>query len=125
MSGDAEFKKLEGLVESLVAKFGELKAEKKALVRELEKKNSLISELEEKISTRDGERDEISERVGRIVARIESWEDSLEDNDGSEVEAGAAEADSAAEADEPQRENSGSAKGEEGRIQHNLFSMPG
>ncbi len=125
MSNDAEFERLEGLVEMFVVKFGELKTEKEALVRQLAEKDSLIVELEEKISTRDGERNEIGERVGRIIARIESWEDSLEEGDGPDMETGAAASDSAAGEGGSQQENSRSAAGEESRIQHNLFSMSG
>lgn len=89
-----------------------------------------IAALKGDISTQESERDEISLQVNKIVDQIQEWELSLE----KEEQGGLAEdLDAVVEADEEDEDLAGTAsaneveeeKGseEEGRVQHNLFSM--
>lgn len=123
MDRDTELQRLEQFVEKLLLNFAELKDEKKALLKKLKERDALIAELEGNISSKDSERTEISMRVGKLVEQIEDWELGLDEetDDGisDEIEATYDEevADSV-EGDE-------AAQDEEGRVQHNLFSMSG
>ena len=55
-----------------------MKAEKEQLEQEVFDRDLLIEELRENISSKATERNEISERVNKIVDQIEEWELSLE-----------------------------------------------
>jgi predicted nuclease with TOPRIM domain len=112
-----ELQRLEQFVEKLLISFAELKEEKKNLLKTLKDKNALIVELEGKISTKDSERTEISERVGKLVEQIEDWELGL-DEDEEELES----MDEEAAGDDV--EDAGETA-EAGRLQHNLFSVSG
>jgi len=109
MHKDTELQRLEQFVEKLLLSFAELKDEKKALTTKLKQQDALIAELEGNISSKDNERSEISLRVGKLVEQIEDWELGLDDDeestDGIDVEEAATD--------------------EEGRVQHNLFSVSG
>ncbi|TKB06732.1 hypothetical protein [Desulforhopalus sp. IMCC35007] len=117
-----ELQRLEQFVEKLLISFAELKEEKKKLLKTLKDKNALIVELEGKISTKDSERTEISERVGKLVEQIEDWELGL-DEDEEELES----VDEEAGSDEAEGDHTEDASetAEAGRLQHNLFSVSG
>ena len=70
--------------------------------------------LKERLAPIDSERTEISERVGKLVEQIEDWELGLdEDEEAVSDEAAGDEMEDASET------------AEEGRLQHNLFSVSG
>lgn len=121
MDKDTELQRLEKFVEKLLANFSELKDEKKMLLKKLKERDALIAELEGNISSKDSERTEISMRVGKLVEQIEDWELSLDDEEeviDEEVEDSLDEEEAESDDDEEPAE-------EEGRVQHNLFSMSG
>lgn len=120
MAQDSELQRLEGFVEKLLTNFSELKAEKARLEQKLFDSELKIEELQGDISSKNIERTEISERVNKIVDQIEEWEQSLDDA-GVEDAEDSEEEDEEAEG-EPEEENNSE---EEGRMQHNLFSMDG
>lgn len=122
MSKETELQRLEQFVEKLLAKFEELKGEKKQLQQDLDERDALIAELQGDISSKVNERTEISARVNKLVDQIEEWELSLDEEDavtGSAVEE-ESEADDESEEDGEEELEDGE---EEGRVQHNLFSM--
>lgn len=118
MIQDSELSRLEGFVEKMMKRFGELRAEKAQLLKKLGERDQIIDELRTHLSTRDSERGEMSQRVSRIVEQIEEWERSLEE----EQEQGVMEqgvdstdvVDSAGTVDDLE---------DEGRVQHNLFTV--
>jgi chromosome segregation ATPase len=119
MTKDSELSRLESFVEKLLAKFSELQVEKTQLEKDLAERDSAIEELRGNITTQDSERIEISQRVSKIVDQIEEWEQRL-DGEGS---ATTDEYDSTPEEDDEDEDESVVEADEEGRIQHNLFSM--
>lgn len=122
MSKDTELQRLEQFVEKLLAKFEELKKDKKQLLQDLSERDALIAGLQGDISSKDSERSEISARVNKLVDQIEEWELSLD-----ETEATSEPVDEEEDEDEDNSEEeveAGLDEGEEeGRVQHNLFSM--
>lgn len=121
MAQNSELQQLEKFVEKLLTNFSELKAEKARLEQKLFESELTIEELQSDISSKEIERTEISERVNKIVGQIEEWEQSL-DETGVET-AEDSDEDDEEEDDEPPAERNSNA--EEGRMQHNLFSMNG
>ncbi len=123
MDRDTELQRLEQFVEKLLLNFAELKDEKKSLLKKLKERDALIAELEGNISSKDSERTEISMRVGKLVEQIEDWELGLDeesdDDTSNEIEVTYDE-----ETVDPV-EGDEAAQDEEGRVQHNLFSMSG
>lgn len=114
MDKGTELQRLEQFVEKLLLSFAELKDEKKTLLKKLSERDALIAELEGNISSKDSERNEISARVGKLVEQIEDWELGLDEEGGEEV------------SDDVQASyDDEAAQDEEGRVQHNLFSMSG
>ncbi len=109
MDRDNELQRLEQFVDKLLASFAELKEEKAILLKKLKDRDAQIVELQGNIASKDSERSEISMRVGKLVEQIEDWELALEGDSDSEEELPV--------------EETGEA--EEGRVQHNLFSMSG
>lgn len=123
MDKDTELQRLEQFVEKLLLNFAELKEEKKRLLKKLKERDALIADLEGNISSKDSERSEISMRVGKLVEQIEDWELSLDEDDEEMVDEQVEvtydeEVVDSVEEEEP-------ATDEEGRVQHNLFSMSG
>ncbi|BHH84153.1 hypothetical protein [Desulforhopalus sp. 52FAK] len=110
MDRDTELQRLEQFVEKLLLSFAELKEEKKALLHKLKQKDTLIAELEGNISSKDSERSEISLRVGKLVEQIEDWELGLEEGEEETVE---------------NVDGGEVTTDDEGRVQHNLFSVSG
>lgn len=78
MEQESELQRLEKFVEKLLTRFSALKAEKAQLEQEVFERDLLIEELRDNISSKVTERNEISERVNKIVDQIEEWELNLE-----------------------------------------------
>jgi len=146
MSQETELQRLEVIVEKLLVKYEDLRAENASLKQDLTEKNLRLAELEDNLSVQKNERGEIGKRVSKLVEQIEEWEKAL-DKDGSEQPAADAE-DSLeteeAEEEDPEpveaeaeaevdavaavQEDGGETRktvDEEGRHQHNLFSLSG
>ncbi len=79
MSQDNELRRLEQFVEKLLVRFSELRAEKVKLLQELRERELQIDNLRTTLSSKDMERSEISQRVGKLVEQIEEWEAGLVD----------------------------------------------
>ena len=116
MSKESELHRLEDFVEKLLARFSDLRAEKAQLEQDLLESEMMVEELQSNISVKDTERTEISQRVNRIVDQIEEWELNLDD--------GAADSSSETSLDENSVEEEGE-EDDDGRVQHNLFSIGG
>lgn len=124
MEQESELQRLEKFVEKILTRFSALKAEKSQLEQDVFERDLLIEELRDNISSKVAERNEISERVNKIVDQIEDWElnldqnqdvvqiESLDEIDSDEEELGSEAHDSVVERDEEER-----------RVQHDLFSM--
>lgn len=126
MGQESELQRLEKFVEKLLTRFTALKTEKEKLEQDLLESELLVEELQNNISVKDGERTEISQRVNKIVDQIEEWEQSLDDvaayaGDSSAEVASGEDIDSLA-GDSGDEELDGE---DEGRVQHNLFSIAG
>ena len=78
MSQESELIRLENYVGKLLESFRQEKAENSRLMRELQDRDVTIAELREQLATNDRERDEIGNRVSRILESIEDWELGLE-----------------------------------------------
>ena len=78
MEQASELQRLEKFVEKILTRFSTLKAEKAQLEQEVFERDLLIEELRDNISSKVSERNEISERVNKIVDQIEEWELNLE-----------------------------------------------
>lgn len=127
MGQDSELRRLEQFVEKLLVRFSELRAEQARLLKELAEREQQIVELKTNISSKEIERSEISQRVNRIVEQIEEWEMGLDEGEQIEgtadasAEPGVVEGESLSE-----KSDAGEHRGEEeGRVQHNLFSIAG
>ena len=124
MSQDNELRRLEQFVEKLLARFSELRTEKAKLQQELREREAQIEELRTTLSSKDMERSEISQRVSKIVEQIEEWESGLAESFVAAAETAAAvvvEADE--EIPEVRKSLSEPRVEDEGRVQHNLFSL--
>ena len=126
MSQESELHRLEKFVEKLLTNFTALKAEKAKLEQDLLESELMVEELQNNISDKDTERSEISQRVNKIVDQIEEWEQSLdagagEGDDSSSEFMDSQEVDSLAD-ESGEEETDGE---DEGRVQHNLFSIAG
>jgi chromosome segregation ATPase len=142
MNQESELHRLERFVEKLLTTFSELRAEKAGLLQQLSDRDRQIEDLRNNLSTQEMERGEISQRVGKLVEQIEEWENSLDD-DIDEAELAAVPPPSPEEpineeqsisveqsildeyeVQEEIEESAADLRGEEeGRVQHNLFSM--
>ncbi len=118
MIQDSELSRLEGFVEKMMKRFSKLQDEKTQLLKDLGERDQIIDELRINLSTRDSERGEVSQRVSRIVEQIEEWERNFEEEQGQEVVE--------QDADSPDDVDSVDAVDDledEGRVQHNLFTV--
>lgn len=127
MAQETELQKLEKFVEKLLEKFSALKVQNNKLEleligkeEELIEKEEQIVKLEGNISSSDTERSEISQRVNKLVEQIEDWEMSLDDVDAESLSS--EEVADFAQDEEPLGDE-GNEVDDEGRVQHNLFSM--
>lgn len=155
MGQESELKRLELFVEKLIARFSALQEVKRNLEKTLEEKDVLIDQLQSTLASTDSRQVEVSQRLGNLVAKIEAWEqqqDEILDPTPEPAEPPAAlKTEIEPVADEEVREESvveaaeeggettvasqeavagaADASGvedvEEGRVQHNLFSLGG
>jgi chromosome segregation ATPase len=126
MDQESELQRLEKFVEKLLTRFSALKAEKAQLEQDVFERDLLIEELRDNISSKVTERNQISERVNKIVDQIEEWELNLENSEATTEDSSStaentdenellAEIEAAEEtSDEDER-----------RVQHDLFAMSG
>ena len=121
MNEDSELSRLERFVEKLLVKYDELREEKAQLLKTVAERDSQIEDLEINILTHDSERMVISERVNKIVDQIEEWEMGLEEDAAEGTEKTEETAESETEAEESADDNV--EKDDDGRVQHNLFSV--
>lgn len=121
MSQDNELRRLEQFVEKLLGRFNELRDEKSQLQQKLTAQEKVIADLRRSLAVGDEERGKISQRVGKMLEQIEAWESGLDEEGAVEVDS--VDDISAEEGDEPPRSAAEQRTEEEGRIQHNLFSL--
>jgi len=74
MNQENELARLEQFVGKLRQGFRELKAERARLVAVVEKRDATIADLEAKLADRLSEREDISDRVNRLIEQIEELE---------------------------------------------------
>jgi len=74
MNQENELARLEQFVSKLRQGFRDLKVERARLVAALEKRDATIADLEAKLADRISERENISERVSRLIEQIEELE---------------------------------------------------
>jgi hypothetical protein len=126
MEQESELQRLEKFVEKILTRFSLLKEEKGRLEQEVFERDLLIEELRESISSKVTERNEISERVNKIVDQIEDWELNLEQGgDVTKTEFSAVQAHSEEGVLPDAQETEDDRNEEERRMQHDLFSIPG
>jgi uncharacterized coiled-coil DUF342 family protein len=98
-------------------RFSEIRAEKVQLLHDLRERDQTIEELRSTISNRDSERGEMGQRVSRIVEQIEDWERSFDEEQGREI------VEQVSDPVLPDFEGDKDDREDEGRVQHNLFSV--
>ena len=126
MEQESELQRLEKFVEKILTRFSLLKAEKGQLEQEVFERDLLIEELRENISSKVTERNEISERVNKIVDQIEDWEQNLEPGANvNATESSAAVDQSRDEGLSDEQDTESESDEEERRMQHDLFSLSG
>jgi hypothetical protein len=126
MEQESELQRLEKFVEKILTRFSLLKAEKGQLEQEVFERDLLIEELRENISSKVTERNEISERVNKIVDQIEDWEQNLEQGANvNATESSAALDQSRDEGLSDEQDTEGGSDEEERRMQQDLFSLSG
>lgn len=77
MAQGQELDRLEGFVSRLLARYKALKEENERLTEELVSRDEVIGRLRQDLSSVDGERSEISDKISKMIAKIEQWEDEL------------------------------------------------
>ena len=103
MENNADFARLEAVVEKLVDKLNVLKKENGQLHFFLMEKEQKIENLEGEITALHGDQQNISNRVSTLLSSIEDWENSENETDaGSRVEASPAVDDGAGDEDDSQ-----------------------
>lgn len=125
MDRESELQRLEKFVEKILTRFSALKSEKLQLEQDVFERDLLIEELRETIAAKETERNEISDRVNKIVDQMENWELNLDESEAV-IAAGSIEAIDSDE-DELHSEEQESDSMDEGgkRVQPDLFSMSG
>ena len=126
MEQQSELQRLEKFVEKILTRFFALKVEKAQLEQDVFERDLLIEELRDSISSKVTERNEISERVNKIVDQIEDWELNLEQDEEVVTNTSSASHDldeEGALVDGQEAEDRSDE--EERRVQHDLFSMSG
>ena len=125
MDRESELQRLEKFVEKILTRFSALKSEKLQLEQDVFERDLLIEELRETIASKETERNEISERVNKIVDQMENWELNLDESE-SVIEDESIEAiDSDEDEMHSEEQDSDRMDEEEKRVQHDLFSISG
>jgi chromosome segregation ATPase len=127
MEQESELQRLEKFVEKILTRFSALKAEKVQLEQDLFERDMLIEELRDSIASKVTERNEISDRVNKIVDQIEEWEINLDSDDEVVTDDKASEETDldGEELDSDEQESQESGVEDEKHVQHGLFSMTG
>jgi chromosome segregation ATPase len=125
MDRESELQRLEKFVEKILTRFSALKADKSQLEQDVYERDLLIEELRDTIASKVTERNEISERVNKIVDQIEDWELNLDENDAVIVDESIEVADSDEDELHAEELDATRVDEEERRVQHDLFSMTG
>jgi len=86
MGQESELGRLEQFVDKLLKRFNDLRDENAKLQQDLQERDGIIENLRGNIASQQSERGEISERLGKIVAQIEAWEQNLDATDKEEEE---------------------------------------
>ena len=74
MIEENELARLEGFVSTLLGKFNVLQAEKADLTERLKKREATIETLQDDLASMKNERGDISSRVSSLIGKIEEWE---------------------------------------------------
>lgn len=74
MSETKELEKLEGFVSTLLDRFDNLQQQNQEMTERLQRRDATIETLENEIAEMKNERGEISTRVSGILGKIEEWE---------------------------------------------------
>jgi len=74
MTDENELVRLEGFVSTLLEKFNALQAEKADLTERLGRRDATIETLQDDLGSLKNERGEISTRVSSLIGKIEDWE---------------------------------------------------
>jgi chromosome segregation ATPase len=126
MEQESELQRLEKFVEKILTRFSALKAEKEQLEQDVFERDMLIEELRDNIASKVTERNEISDRVNKIVDQIEEWEINLDSEEVATADKASEETDSdGEEGDSDEQDSENSEGGEEKHVQHELFSVNG
>lgn len=116
MEQESELQRLEKFVEKILTRFSALKAEKEQLEQDVFERDMLIEELRDNIASQVTERNEISDRVNKIVDQIEEWETNLDRGEVATTDNASERRDFGAEERDAD---------EEKHMQHELFSADG
>lgn len=126
MEQESELQRLEKFVEKILTRFSALKAEKEQLEQDVFERDMLIEELRDNIASKVTERDEISDRVNKIVDQIEEWEINLDSDKVATADNAPEEKDfDGEEMDSDGQDSEQSDVDEEKHVQHELFSVNG
>ncbi len=126
MEQESELQRLEKFVEKILTRFSALKAEKEQLEQDVFERDMLIEELRDNIASKVTERNEISDRVNKIVDQIEEWEINLDSDEVATADNASEETDFDGEEGDPDEQDSENSEGdEEKHVQHELFSVNG
>ncbi len=74
MTEENELARLERFVSALLEKFNDIKAENKEMTERLLRREATIETLQDELAAMKNERGDISSRVGSLIAKIEEWE---------------------------------------------------
>ena len=141
MCQESELSRLEQFVGKLLSQFSALRREKNELEQKLAEQTERIEQLQSTLSSSDTRQIEVSQRLGSLVARIEQWEQEFEEKEVVQDVEPVVEQEEEAVIDDfstapleqrmdeavPVAEVSAEEKEarEDGRVQHNLFSLGG
>ena len=104
MAEENELQRLEEFVSTLLQKFNDLQEENKELTERILRREATIETLQEDLAGMKDERGDISTRVSNLIGKIEEWESSTDETDDE----------GASEDDDEDSKDSG--------VQGNLFS---
>lgn len=119
MIQEGDIARLEETVAGLLKKFTALKAEKADLEKSLAQKVTENETLQARLNNMQSERSDVSERVSKLLEKIELWEEEAVEGEGvDEVFEDVNTEDVAVEAEEDEKKSDDSAEARQG----NLFS---
>ncbi len=74
MSKDNELERLEGFVATLLEKFNDLQGKNAELTERIQRRDATIETLEDELSSMKEDRGDVSTRVSNLIGQIEEWE---------------------------------------------------